>query len=97
MQQLQKRLIQNQLPGPSDAERTQGRSLLWGEVEDNHGKRLVSRLQCPEGYTLTAMTALVIVAKVLAGQVSVGFQTPSLVYGADLILEIEGVVREELD
>ena len=97
VQQLQKRLIQNQPPGPSDAERTQGRSLLWAEVEDNSGKRLVSRLQCPEGYTLTAMTALEIVAKVLAGQVCVGFQTPSLVYGADLILEIEGVVREDLD
>lgn len=97
VQQFQKRLIQAQLPGPNDAERAQGRSLLWGEVEDNSGKRLVSRLQGPEGYTLTALTALAIVAKVLAGQVSVGFQTPSSVYGADLILEIEGVVREDLD
>lgn len=97
VQQFQKRLIQAQPPGPNDAERAQGRSLLWGEVEDNSGKRLVSRLQGSEGYTLTALTALAIVAKVLAGQVSVGFQTPSKVYGADLILEIEGVVREDLD
>lgn len=97
VQHFQKRLIQNQPPGPTDTERAQGRSLLWGEVEDNSGKRLVSRLQGPEGYTLTAMTALAIVAKVLAGQFSVGFQTPSLAYGADLILEIEGVVREDLD
>lgn len=97
VQQFQKRLIQNQPPGPNDAERVQGRSLLWGEVEDDSGKRLGSRLQGPEGYTLTALTALVIVAKVLAGQISVGFQTPSLAYGADLILEIEGVVREDLD
>ena len=98
VQQFQKRLIQNQRsPGPNDTERAQGISLLWGEVEDDSGKRLVSRLQVPEGYTLTALTALAIVAKVLAGQISVGFQTPSLVYGADLILEIEGVVREDLD
>jgi hypothetical protein len=34
---------------------------------------------------------------VLAGQTSTGFQTPSLAYGADLILEIEGVVRQDLD
>jgi len=67
---------------------------MWGEVADNSGKRLVSRLQCPEGYTLTALTALAIAQKVLAG---VGFQTLSLVYGADFILEIEGVVREDLD
>lgn len=97
VQQFQKRLIQNQPPGPSETERAQGRSLLWGEVEDNSGKQLVSRLQCPEGYTLTAMTSVAIVEKVLAEQVSVGFQTPSLAYGADLILEIEGVVREDLN
>jgi short subunit dehydrogenase-like uncharacterized protein len=97
VQQFQKSLIQNQPPGPSETERAQGRSLLWGEVEDNSGKQLVSRLQGPEGYTLTAMTSVAIVEKVLAGQVSLGFQTPSLAYGADLILEIEGVVREDLD
>lgn len=95
VQQFQKRLIQKQPPGPTDTERLGGRSLLWGEVENNSGKRLVSRLQGPEGYTLTALTALAIVAKVLGGQIAVGFQTPSLAYGANLILEIEGVLREE--
>ncbi len=97
VQEFQKRLIQKQPPGPNDADRSQGSSLLWGEVEDNAGKKLVSRLQGPEGYTLTAMTALAIAQKVLAFQVDVGFQTPSKVYGADFILEIEGVVREDLD
>ena len=97
VQNFQKRLIQNQPPGPTEAERVQGKSLLWGEVEDNSGKRLVSRLQCPESYTLTKLTAVAIAQKVLAGQVAVGFQTPSLVYGADLILEVEGVVREDLN
>lgn len=97
VQNFQKLLIQNQPPGPTEAERAQGKSLLWGEVADNSGKRLVSRLQCLEGYTLTALTAVAIAQKVLAGQVIVGFQTPSLVYGADFILEIEGVVREDLD
>ena len=97
VQDFQKRLIQSQPPGPTDAERQQVKTMLWGEVEDDSGKRLVSRLQCPEGYTLTMMTALAIAKKVLAGQTSAGFQTPSLAYGADLILEIEGVVREDLD
>lgn len=96
VQDLQKTLIQNQPPGPTEAERAQGKSLLWGEVTDNSVNRLVSRLQCPEGYTLTALTAVAIVQKVLAGQFSVGFQTPSLVYGADFILEFEGVVRQDL-
>ncbi len=97
VQNFQKRLIQNQPPGPTEAERAQGKSLLWGEVEDNSGKRLVSRLQCLEGYSLTTLTSVAIAQKVLAGQVIVGFQTPSLVYGADFILEIAGVVRQDLD
>jgi len=97
VQNLQKRLIQNQLPGPSETERTQGKSLLWGEVVDDSGKTAVSRLQCPEGYTLTAMTAVEIVSRVLAGQFHPGFQTPSLVYGADFILNFDGVVRKDLN
>jgi len=96
VQNFQKRLIQSQAPGPTDAQRKEGVTRLWGEVSDS-GSSKRSRLQCPEGYTLTSMTALAIVTKVLAGQVSVGFQTPSKVYGADLILEIEGVVREDIN
>jgi short subunit dehydrogenase-like uncharacterized protein len=97
VQNLQKRLIQNQLPGPTQTERTQGKSLLWGEVVDNSGKTAISRLQCPEGYTLTIMTAVEIVSRVLAKQFHPGFQTPSLVYGADFILNFDQVVREDLD
>ncbi|MCU0517512.1 MAG: saccharopine dehydrogenase NADP-binding domain-containing protein [Oscillatoria sp. Prado101] len=97
VQNFQKRLIQAQPPGPTDAERAQGMSLLWAEAEDRAGKRALSRLRCPEGYTLTALTALAAVGKVLAGEVSAGFQTPSKAYGPDFILEIEGVVREDVD
>ncbi|MBO1347819.1 MAG: saccharopine dehydrogenase NADP-binding domain-containing protein [Hormoscilla sp. GUM202] len=96
VQNFQKRAIALSPPGPTDLQRQQGISLLWGEVEDKVGNKLASRLQCPEGYTLTAMTAVTILEKVLAGEVEVGFQTPSLAYGADLILSIEGVVREDI-
>jgi short subunit dehydrogenase-like uncharacterized protein len=96
LQNFQKRLIIAGAPGPTEAQRAQGKSRFWGEVLDPSGNRRVSLLQCPEGYTLTALTALAIIEKVLAGQVSPGFQTPSKVYGADLILEIEGVVRADI-
>jgi hypothetical protein len=45
----------------------------------------------------TARVALAAIEKVLAGNVSPGFQTPSLAYGADFVLEGEGVTREDLD
>jgi short subunit dehydrogenase-like uncharacterized protein len=94
-QRLLKRLVRGQPPGPSDEERTRGMSLLWGEVVDDQGACCISRLRVPEAYTLTALTALAISEKVLAGQAPAGFQTPSRAYGADLILEIPGVTRED--
>ncbi|HKQ51289.1 MAG TPA: saccharopine dehydrogenase NADP-binding domain-containing protein [Pyrinomonadaceae bacterium] len=97
VQRFLKKRIKNQPPGPSEEERTKGRSFVWGEVEDEAGGRAVSRLSGPEGYTLTALTALAIVGHVTGGNFSAGFQTPAKAYGPDLILEIEGVEREDVE
>jgi short subunit dehydrogenase-like uncharacterized protein len=96
VQRALKAAIQRQPPGPTDEQRTRGRSLLWGEVLDPAGQRRVSRLSTPEGYTLTVLSALAIVDKVLAGQATPGFQTPSLAYGPDLVMELPGVTREDI-
>ena len=53
-------------------------------------------MQAMEGYTLTALTALNIAEKILSGNFCAGFQTPAKCYGADLILELEGVTREDI-
>jgi short subunit dehydrogenase-like uncharacterized protein len=92
-----KKRIKRQPPGPSEEERERGKSFVWGEVKDDAGNKVVSRLSGPEGYTLTAHTALAIVGHVLAGNFSIGFQTPSKAYGANLILEIDGVAREDVE
>jgi short subunit dehydrogenase-like uncharacterized protein len=89
-------LVRRQQPGPNDAERAQGLSLLWGEARDDSGRRAATRMRAPEGYTLTALTAVLIAEKVLAGQWVAGFQTPSRAYGADLIMEVAGVERVDL-
>ena len=82
--------------GPSDAERARGRTLLWGAVSDENGNRAEARLQGPEGYTVTAIAALNIAEKILAGNFTPGYQTPAKAYGADLILEIEGTARQDV-
>ena len=89
--------LQKQIPpgGPSDAERAKGKTLLWGAATDAEGNRVESRLVAPEGYTTTVLTALKIAEKISDGNFCAGFQTPAKCYGADLILEIEGVVRTE--
>ncbi len=90
--------LQSKIPpgGPSDAERAKGKTLLWGEASDDEGNLVESRLQCPEGYTTTALAALNITEKILAGNFTPGFQTPAKAYGADLILEIEGTSRQDV-
>jgi short subunit dehydrogenase-like uncharacterized protein len=90
--------LQKKIPtgGPSDAERAKGRTLMWGEVHDDKGNQIQVLQPGPEGYTLTATTALNIAQKILAGNVVAGYQTPAKAYGADLILEIEGVKRYDV-
>lgn len=90
-------LVRRQQPGPSDEERSRGLSLLWGEVVDDAGGRAAARMRTPEAYTLTATTAVLIAEKVLAGQWTAGFQTPSRAYGPGLIMEVPGVERVDLE
>ena len=82
--------------GPSEGERHRGVSLLWGEAVAADGQRAEARLRGASGYVLTAQTAVHLAAKALGGQAPVGFQTPSLAYGADVILEIPGVTRTDV-
>lgn len=89
------RYLQNKIPagGPSDAERAKNKTYLWGQASDESGNVVEARLQVPDGYTTTALTALAIAEKITAGNFTPGFQTPAMAYGADLILEIESVSR----
>jgi short subunit dehydrogenase-like uncharacterized protein len=93
------RYLQSRIPhgGPSDEERAKGRTLLWGEARDAQGNKVESRIQAPEGYTLTAIAALNIAEKILNGNFTPGYQTPAKAYGADLVFEIDGVTRTDID
>ncbi|MGH9821117.1 MAG: saccharopine dehydrogenase family protein [Pyrinomonadaceae bacterium] len=90
--------LQKKIPagGPSDEERAKGKTLLWGEASDRNGNRVESRMQGPEGYTITAHAALNIAEKILAGNFAPGYQTPAKTYGADLILELDHVSRDDV-
>jgi short subunit dehydrogenase-like uncharacterized protein len=83
-------------PGPTEEERRRGRAFVWGEVEDDTGRRATSRLATPDAYTFTARAALAVVERVLAGGAPAGFQTPAKAYGADFVLGLEGVTRTDL-
>ena len=72
---------------------SRGKTLLWGRVEDSNGNSFEARMQGPEGYKFTVLTALKIVERIQSGQLEEGFQTPAGCYGADMVMEIEGVKR----
>jgi short subunit dehydrogenase-like uncharacterized protein len=96
VQGLLKRAVMKLPPGPSDEARLRGRSRFWGEVSDELGNKAVARLEAKDGHTLTAETALAVVNRVLAGDFKPGFQTPSMAFGADFIMEFDGTIREDL-
>ncbi|MEM9681312.1 MAG: saccharopine dehydrogenase NADP-binding domain-containing protein [Bacteroidota bacterium] len=75
--------------GPDEARRKKSQMYLWGEASVGNEK-VEARLKTPNGYTLTALTSIEIAQKVLAGNFKTGFQTPSLAYGKELILKVDG-------
>ena len=83
-------------PGPQAEKRKSGLTILIGEATDQAGRRAVSKLITPEAYTCTALTTVEIMKRILKGDLKTGFQTPSLVYGADFIMQFDGVKREDL-
>jgi short subunit dehydrogenase-like uncharacterized protein len=96
VQRWLKTRIRSAAPGPGERARAQGRSRILGEAGNAAGSVVRSRLSGPEGYTLTMYSAVAAVERVLAGQAKPGFQTPSLAFGPDFALAIEGVSREDL-
>lgn len=96
VQAWRKRAIRRGPAGPDDAQLQRGAVHVWGEATDAQGRRVEARLQGPNGYLLTAHAALHIAGRVLAGEHRPGFTTPSLLFGPDLVLELPGIVREDL-
>lgn len=96
VQTFLRKQIARRVTGPAEAIRQTARTHVWGKVRNAVGQSVEARLHGPEGYTLTALTALTITQKVLSGNWKAGYQTPAGLYGADLILEIDGVTREDI-
>lgn len=79
--------------GPSPEHRARGESRFFAEARDAAGNTARATLRAPEGYELTVRAALECVSRALRGDVRAGFHTPSMAYGPDLVLGIEGVQR----
>ncbi|MEQ8425665.1 MAG: hypothetical protein RIA63_13200, partial [Cyclobacteriaceae bacterium] len=85
----------DRIEGPNESTRAISKSYLTGRAW-NKANVVNTRLEVPNGYTLTARTSVSISKRILDGKFKTGFQTPSSAYGADFILEFENVVRTDL-
>jgi short subunit dehydrogenase-like uncharacterized protein len=93
---LLKSLVDVFLKGPKEESRKNALAIFVGEVIAPNGGHAVSKLITPEGYTCTALTTVEIMKRILNNQWKPGFQTPSLAYGSNFILQFERVRREDL-
>ena len=89
------RFLKSRIPegGPDEHARTTGETRLWGRVTNGAGRRVEAHMRTAEAYQFTAISALLIAGKVLAGETKPGYQTPAGAYGPDLVMEIDGVTR----
>jgi short subunit dehydrogenase-like uncharacterized protein len=82
--------------GPSPRQRAARNTVVLGEATDAAGRRVAAVQRHPDGYTLTAHSAVELAARALAGEARPGWQTPATAYGPDLVLSLPGVSREDL-
>lgn len=82
--------------GPNAQEREDGYVMVWGKVWDAAGNVAEARIKTPEGYKLTAITAVEICKRVINQHTMSGFYTPSLSFGHTLISEVSGALFEDI-
>lgn len=79
--------------GPSAETRARTTSVVWGEATDDAGNTVAGFITGPNGYSLTALTAVRIAEVVGGGSIRPGFHTPAGALGPDFVLSVPGVSR----
>ncbi|TRW49978.1 hypothetical protein FM042_03760 [Aliidiomarina halalkaliphila] len=77
--------IDQQPAGPEEKERKAHYTWVWGEATNPQGEVVTIREKVMNGYTLTAQGAVTMALFVLNNPGTGGFQTPSKLYGPELI------------
>lgn len=78
--------------GPSEEKRQTSTSYIWGEVRNRRNEAASLEIETPNGYELTAITAVALAMEVARqDRGRSGFLTPTQVMGADWLFTIPGV------
>jgi short subunit dehydrogenase-like uncharacterized protein len=80
-----KERVEKVMTGPNADARRAARMHVWGRVYRHDGVAVEGTLETPEGYALTAVTAVACVQRVCENSVAPGAITPSRAFGARFI------------
>lgn len=89
---LAERAVTLAFTGPDEEARQTGRTYVWARAADGDGNAAEAWLETGETYRFTALAGVRALERVLAGEPR-GALTPAMAFGADFVLEIEGVSR----
>lgn len=90
VQTFMKRQVDKRVRGPSEDQRAQLTTSVWGEVRDGAGKTVTGRIRTANGYDVTVTASLGIVSALLDGRTASGHVTPSKLMGADFVTTLPG-------
>jgi len=88
-------LVDATVDGPSEQEREEGETAVWGEATDGE-ETVRARLTTSEPYEHTGKAVVEIANRVLDGDAPTGYRTPASAYGPDLVCDIEDTEFEDL-
>lgn len=86
------KLIGMLMDGPDESKEGTPHGQIWARTTNPKGETVEAWLEVSPGYTFTAKAGVLCVEKILASKLAGAF-TPSMAFGADLVLEIEGSKR----
>jgi short subunit dehydrogenase-like uncharacterized protein len=93
---LQRR-VDRTVTGPSAELRATARTYLWGEAKDAAGRTVTARLETPEAYAFTAVSAVEAAARAAEGAVPPGAWTPARAFGTRFVDGLPGVVASPVE
>jgi short subunit dehydrogenase-like uncharacterized protein len=94
---LLKLIVQQRVKPPTQTERDNNPSFVWGEARNEAGKVVTARMRTANGYSLTVNSSLSILAEVFAGVPDPGYTTPALLVGPDFASTLPGSTEIRLD
>ncbi len=90
---LAQSMIGTFVKGPTKEVREQGRTLVQARVRNARSQEILVQIDTLEGYRFTSESALLAVQKLARKPIGPGFFTPSLAFGKNFVLEIQGTKR----